>query len=63
MCNGLNFIQCVCVCVCVCRVEIPPRSGARRVMSIGMFPYAEVARGHDWLWGDQDGMYWHIRLS
>lgn len=43
--------------VCVCRVEVPHRSGARRIMSIGMFPSAEVARGHDWLWGDQDGMY------
>jgi len=21
----------------------------------GIFPNAEVVRGHDWLWGDQDG--------
>ena len=45
------------VCIYTCRVKVSPRSGARQVMSIGMFPHAEVARGHDWLWGDQDGMY------
>ena len=51
-------------CVYTCRIKVSPRSGARQVMSIGMFPRAEVARGHDWLWGDQDGkdnMYAYYR--
>jgi hypothetical protein len=25
------------------------------VVARGFFPDAEVVRGHDWLWGDQDG--------
>lgn len=28
---------------------------ARKVEARGIFPGAEVVRGHDWRWGDQDG--------
>lgn len=31
------------------------RRGARVVESMGIFPPAEVVRGHDWSWGQQDG--------
>ncbi len=33
----------------------PQRMNGRRITAKGMFPGAEVMRGHDWLWGDQDG--------
>ena len=36
---------------------MPARKNSPRLMSEGIFPNAEVVRGHDWLWGDQDGMY------
>lgn len=32
-----------------------PRLGAKTIEAKGIFPRAEVTRGHDWLWGDQDG--------
>ena len=48
------------------RTKVSFRDGAHRVMAKGMFPNAEVVRGHDWLWGDQDGVYTilhsHIRV-
>jgi E3 ubiquitin-protein ligase mind-bomb len=31
------------------------RQGARTVECMGIFPLAEVVRGHDWCWGQQDG--------
>ena len=31
------------------------RSQSAKVLSKGLFKSAEVVRGHDWLWGDQDG--------
>ena len=34
-----------------------PRKGARLVESKGIFPLAEVVRGHDWSWGQQDGQF------
>lgn len=36
-----------------CRVA--PRKTAKRVTAKGLFPDAEVVRGQDWLWADQDG--------
>ena len=38
------------------RVKLPSRKGASRIMATGMFPDAEVVRGHDWIWGNQDGI-------
>ena len=37
-------------------VIVPPRKSAKKMMAKGFFPDSEVVRGHDWLWGDQDGM-------
>ena len=37
------------------RSRVPPRLGAKTIEAKGIFPRAEVTRGHDWLWGDQDG--------
>ena len=34
---------------------MPPRLGSKTMSAKGIFPSAEVVRGHDWLWGDQDG--------
>ena len=28
---------------------------AKKLAAKGLFTNAEVIRGHDWLWGDQDG--------
>ena len=43
------------------------REGARVVESMGIFPPAEVVRGHDWSWGQQDGedecMYVYSSIS
>ena len=36
-------------------MKVTCREGAGRVMAMGLFPDAEVVRGHDWIWGDQDG--------
>ena len=33
------------------------RRGARSVESKGIFPNAQVVRGHDWSWGQQDGQH------
>lgn len=41
--------------LCVCSVVMPTRDLSRKVLARGFFPDAEVVRGHDWLWGDQDG--------
>eukprot|EP00731_Ephydatia_muelleri_P014626 Em0008g346a len=37
------------------RVRVAPRSNATRIAAKGIFPNAEVVRGKDWVWGDQDG--------
>lgn len=37
------------------RIQLEQRKGAKRTMAKGIFPNSEVVRGHDWLWGDQDG--------
>ena len=39
------------------------RRGVRVVESMGIFPLAEVARGHDWSWGQQDGQLTRIIVS
>ena len=36
-------------------VVVPTRESSKKVLAKGFFPDAEVIRGHDWLWGDQDG--------
>ncbi|XP_038061660.1 E3 ubiquitin-protein ligase MIB2-like [Patiria miniata] len=36
-------------------VEVPCRSGATKCRSLGIFPGAQVVRGPDWEWEDQDG--------
>ena len=40
------------------RHYIPARTGARRVMAKGAYPRAEVTRGTDWDYGDDDGKGW-----
>ena len=40
----------------LCRVIVPPRKSSKTVIAKGFFADAVVVRGHDWLWGDQDGM-------
>lgn len=37
------------------RVRLPARGTSSRVLAKGLFKDAEVARGQDWIWGDQDG--------
>lgn len=37
------------------RTMVAYRRGCRVVESKGIFPQAEVVRGHDWSWGQQDG--------
>ncbi len=37
------------------RIQLGQRKGAKRTMAKGIFLEAEVVRGHDWLWADQDG--------
>ena len=39
------------------RVRVLPRSGLRKVESIGLFVEARVVRGRDWKWKDQDGKH------
>ena len=34
---------------------MPARESSKKVLAKGFFQDAEVVRGHDWLWGDQDG--------
>lgn len=36
-------------------MRVQSRSNATRIAAKGIFPNAEVVRGRDWLWGDQDG--------
>lgn len=36
-------------------VIVPPRSSSKKVPARGFFAGAEVVRGQDWLWADQDG--------
>ena len=38
-----------------CSVVMPTRNSARKITARGFFANAKVVRGHDWLWGDQDG--------
>ena len=40
---------------CPLRSMMGCRQGARMVECKGIFPAAEVVRGHDWSWGQQDG--------
>lgn len=37
------------------RVTMPARGTGPRIQAKGLFPNAVVSRGHDWIWGDQDG--------
>ena len=39
----------------LCRTMVPCRKSARVVQAMGLFPLAEVVRGYDWSWGQQDG--------
>lgn len=49
------YIICMKVCVVLCRSMVPCRRSARVVQAMGLFPPAEVVRGYDWSWGQQDG--------
>ena len=41
-------------CYC-CRVFIGDRLGKCKIQARGIFPGAQVKKGPDWDWGDQDG--------
>ena len=45
------------------RVQVPPRAGARRIETRGIFPGAVVVRGPDWNHGDDDGMILTIAIE
>ncbi len=34
---------------------MPARGTGKRIQAKGLFANASVSRGHDWIWGDQDG--------
>ena len=40
---------------CCCRVYVGNRIGKCKVEARGIFPGAQVKRGPDWDWGNQDG--------
>ena len=40
---------------CSDRVRLGSRNESRRVVAKGIFPGAQVKRGVDWSWGNQDG--------
>ena len=37
------------------RTRVNLRASSLRIEARGIFPGAEVVRGHDWRWGNQDG--------
>ena len=41
--------------VCAHSVVLPTRESSQKICAKGFFANAMVVRGHDWLWGDQDG--------
>ena len=46
------------------RTRIPSRARSLRIEARGIFPGAEVVRGHNWRWGNQDGKWlWLESLS
>ncbi len=58
---GIFFLEFLFCCIYLLylyyyRVVIPPRETDTRVQAKGLFPNALVSRGHDWIWGDQDGI-------
>ena len=38
-------------------VDVPSRRWSAKSRSLGIFQGAQVVRGADWTWGNQDGMY------
>jgi len=38
-----------------CRLRMGARSESKRLTARGIFPGAQVVRGVDWRWGEQDG--------
>ena len=38
-----------------CRLRMAARLESKRLVARGIFPGAQVVRGVDWRWGDQDG--------
>lgn len=59
--DALVFLSQRSCCSC-CRSMMGCRRGAKAVESMGIFPPAEVVRGHDWSWGQQDGEPAHSEL-
>ena len=41
--------------LCAHSVVLPTRESSQKICAKGFFANAKVVRGHDWLWGDQDG--------
>ena len=38
-------------------MSVPARKSSKKIPARGLFPNAKVTRGHDWVWGDQDGKH------
>ena len=55
MCNTDCYIHVVISRCCSDRVRLGSRNESRRVVAKGIFPGAQVKRGVDWSWGNQDG--------
>ena len=53
--ESLSCVLTVLVVVIICRIRTPLRMEARKVVVRGLFPGAEVVRGWDWRFGNQDG--------
>lgn len=45
------------------RIKVSPRADAVRLEAKGIFPGAEVVRGHNWKFGDQDGVLLSVESS
>ena len=45
------------------RTRVTHRDRARRLVAWGIFPGAEVVRGRDWRWNDQDGETYTLALA
>ena len=42
------------------RVLVPARARSPSIRVSGIFPGAKVVRGHNWKWGNQDGISIHL---
>lgn len=59
--STVNIVSLYSICIDIhlsfLRILLSNRISQKRIQAKGLFLNAEVSRGHDWIWGDQDGMY------